>query len=1222
MRFFQWLGLSLLAMSLFLCGCGGSNSNIVQPPSTVNYTTGKAVYIQGTAITPNNPTATGGAVTSYSVSPALPAGLSLSTSTGMISGTPTAVTAPSSYAVTASNSAGSATAFLSITVEGPAPAGLAYTTGTAVYSVGTAIAANSPTTTAGVVTSWSVSPALPEGLTMNYVTGVISGTPTAMSAKNSYTVSASNSTGSSSATLTITVGAASAGVQFIPNMNQWITPLAPQGSQFAYLDTGLTVNGADWLAGQAVSTVVSPDGKTLLVLTSGYNRVYNNPPVQSPVDGTIFNWDDSQEYVFIYDISTGAPMVKQVVTIPNSFQGIAFDPSGAAFYVSSGLGDYPYSGSPYTSANYSLAHAGGDNVHVFTLNAEGTTWAEQPELVLDHKAGVGLSVQPCAAGVAVSDDGQTLVVVNYYNDSITVFSGGLGQWSEQGELDLRPGKNTVSPQPGVPGGEYPLWVVVATTTDTATKVTTKWAYVSSIRDREIDVVNLGEVGEVGNGAVWPLTVRIPVKGQPNRMTLNAAQTRLYVAEDQSDTVDVIDINPNDGVKQNTILETIPITASVVPSSLASYTGANTNSVTLSPDGTELYVTNGNLNSVAVVALTGTDKNDKVVGLIPTGWYPNSASLSLDGKWVYVVNGKSPTGPNADFCYGLNGLPAYSDCLPSQEYNPQRIKAGLQSFPTATLAAQLPALTAQVVSNNRFSATESPKDAAVMAAVRRGVQHVIFVLKENRTYDQILGDLPAGNGDITLVQFGQTITPNLHNLAQTFVTLDNLLANSEVSYDGWSWSTGARATDVVEHQYTVNYANRGLSLDFNGFNRNVNVAIPTLAGRLAADPVTPADPDVLAGQTDVSAPDGPGNEVNTGHLWDAARRAGLSLRNYGFFLDVTCYGIDLKGQSTSSPCYFGEVTDPAATKEVVAVPANVVLTPYTDPYYRGFDTAFPDYYRYTEFARDFDANYASGGLPALTLVELGHDHTGTFGTAIDGINTPELQVADNDYAVGLLVQKIAGSIYAQNTLIFVIEDDSQDGGDHVDSHRTTAYVAGAYVKQGAVVSTAYNTVGFIRTMEEVLGLPPMNLNDALARPMADVFNTFPSAWGFTATPSAYLYSTGLKPLLPPMAAGLIVPKSTHSAKYWARVTKGMDFSDADRIDDDVYNHTLWKGLMGNRPYPAGPTGKDLRQNRDKLLANYRQAQKHEAARKPQKGHELSATKAPGTGVSPSKAGPTG
>ena len=414
-----------------------------------------------------------------------------------------------------------------------------------------------------------------------------------------------------------------------------------------------------------------------------------------------------------------------------------------------------------------------------------------------------------------------------------------------------------------------------------------------------------------------------------------------------------------------------------------------------------------------------------------------------------------------------------------------------------------------------------------------------------------------------------------------------MATAEVSYDGWPWTTSARAPDVVERQYPVAYAARGLSLDTEGMNRNVNVAIPTVAERMAADPFTPNDPDVLPGQTDVAAPDGPNNEVNTGYLWDSALRADLTVRNYGFFVDTTCYN--------EPSCAIPLAHDPFATGTIVAFPTNVALAPFTDPYFRGFDNYFPDYYRYTEWAREFDANYAKGGLPSLSLVRFMHDHTGNFGTAIDGVNTPEMQEADNDYAVGLLVQKIANSIYANNTLIFVIEDDAQDGGDHVDSHRTIAFVAGAYVKQGAVVSTQYNTLDFLRTMEEVLGLPPMNLNDALARPMADIFNTTPSPWSFTATPSAYLYNTQLP--LPPKAAGLIVPKPTHNAKYWARVTKGMDFTDADRVDSAVYNRILWKGMMGNKPYPAAPTGMDLRQNREELLASYRRSLKQEAAQEP-------------------------
>ena len=215
----------------------------------------------------------------------------------------------------------------------------------------------------------------------------------------------------------------------------------------------------------------------------------------------------------------------------------------------------------------------------------------------------------------------------------------------------------------------------------------------------------------------------------------------------------------------------------------------------------------------------------------------------------------------------------------------------------------------------------------------------------------------------------------------------------------------------------------------------------------------------------------------------------------------------------------------------------------------------------------------------------HDHTGSYAIALDGVNTPELMQADNDYAVGLLVEKVANSRYRNDTLIFVIEDDAQDGGDHVDSHRTTAFVAGAWVKQGQVVSTEYNTIDFVRTIEEVLGIQQLNLNDKLGRPMADIFTTTPDLqWTFKAAPSAYLYGTQLP--LPPKPAGLVVPQSTHDAAYWAKVTEGMDFSSEDKINFADYNRILWAGLMDDRPYPAGSTGLDLSANRYELLARHR------------------------------------
>jgi DNA-binding beta-propeller fold protein YncE len=930
--------------------------------------------------------------------------------------------------------------------------------------------------------------------------------------------------------------------QQLPNTGQQITPLAPSQARFEPLNPGLSDNPL-YTAGQAVTSVVSPDGKTLLVLTSGYNLVKASFGVN---EGALLPADSTQ-FVFVFDISNYLPIQKQVIQIPNTYMGITFDPSGTAFYVAGGVND---------------------NVHVYALAAG--VWAEQTgsPIALGHMvnpatlgAGVGLEEAPQAAGIAITQDGTKLVVANYYNDSITILTKSAPGWTKGPELDLRPGKEN-STDSGVPGGEYPLWVVIKGN---------QTAYVSSIRDREIDVVDISNTPAV--------VARISVPGEPNKMVLNASQSKLYVAQDVTDSVGVVD------TASNTLVENIGVTA---PAGLlsdwrAKLKGNNTNSVTLSRDEKLLYVTNGWMNDVAVVQLDSAPGQSQVIGLIPTGWYPNSVSSSRDGKFTYVLNGKSPTGPNPGYCHGgvLTSLPAVQ-CAASDEYDLVLIKAGFQSFPTPK-ASDLQGLTQQVAANNHFQYHVSPEDAEKLEFLHQKIHHIIYIIKENRTYDQILGDLEVGNGDPSLTEFGEATTPNFHKLARNFVTLDNFYDTSEVSMDGWPWSTAAHATDVVEHQTPVEYAGRGLGYDSEGTNRNVNVGIPTLAGRLAANPLTPDDPDVMAGTANVAAPDAADGEPGAGFLWNGALKAGLSIRNYGFFIDEARYNLPGPYSVYTIP----ELTDPTSTTPPtqVAYPTSAALAPYTDIYFRGFDMTFPDYYRFKEWERDFDANYANGGLPNLTLMRIPHDHTGNYSIAILGVNTPELDEADNDYAVGLVADKIAHSTYKDDTLIFVIEDDAQDGGDHVDAHRSTAYIVGPYVKHHAVVSDSYTTLSMYRTIEDILGIRHSNLNDALATPMAAVFDEKQKDWTYNAAPSLLLYNTQLP--LPPLPTSVQrIPHPTHDAAYWAAVTKGMDFSVEDHVDGAQFNRILWQGLMGSKPYPATPSGLDLRTNRAQLLERYR------------------------------------
>ncbi len=917
-----------------------------------------------------------------------------------------------------------------------------------------------------------------------------------------------------------------------------ITPTATPHSVMMPLNPHLD-GKPDYGLSQPVSTAVSPDGKLLLVLTSGYNK-------ERGVRG-----GQTSEFVLIYDASVFPVKFLQALPLPNTFCGMAWNPNGNEFYVSGGVDD---------------------KVYIFVHN-DDNTFSRHASVSLGHAHGKGLlsdvpehegaqPPKPMAGGIGVNRSGTTALVANFYNDSVSVID--LKARRLTGELDLRPGASDKS-KTGVGGGEYPYWLAIRGD-DTA--------WVSSPRDREIVVLRFAPTLAVQS--------RIPVSGQPNRILLNKAGTRLYAAVDNADAISVIDTASNKVVQELNVVAPAGMLANRnLPR------GANPNSLALSPDEHSLYVTDGGTSAVAVIELDAAGAG-RVRGLIPTGWYPNAVAASADGKYLYIANSKSVPGPNAGDCRGDVKAPGVPDCTRKPgSYVYELEKGSLLALPVPG-PTELDALTRRVSENNHFDRVRtSAATDPVLAAMRSHIKHVIYIVKENRTYDQVLGDLEVGDGDPSLAEFPEVLSPNHHALARNFVTLDNFLDSGEVSGVGWNWSVAARTTDYTEKTVPVEYASRGLSYDWEGINRGINVGIGTLPERMKAQPLLGSnpDPDLLPGAVDVAAPDSDAGDAGTGYVWDEALRAGLTVRNYGFFCDLSRYE-NPKTNAGLLPISQA----PFAEGKLQAVSTNKSLMTLTDPYFRSFDQNAPDYYRFKEWEREFDAAVQSGTLPNLTLLRLAHDHFGSFGTAEDGINTPALQFADNDYAIGMVMEKLSKSPFARDTLVFVVEDDAQDGPDHVDAHRSIAYVVGPYVKQNAVISERYTTVSMVHTIEAILGVSPSSIYSAASVPMSEVFDVNQASWTYTAKVPSILRTSKL-PLPASTASNRVdlptLARDTHDVKYWQRRLGDMDYDVEDKLDVTRFNRELWKGMMGNRAYPDVRTGQNLRDGREALLAAQKQ-----------------------------------
>ncbi len=869
-----------------------------------------------------------------------------------------------------------------------------------------------------------------------------------------------------------------------------MTPDAAPGSSVFELDPHLARAPA-FRAGNAVATALSPDTRTLAVLTSGYNLTFDAEGKQLE--------DGSRESVCIYDGPGGAPRETHVVPIPNAFGGIAFSPDGARVWVSGGSDDA---------------------LHELARDAAGRFTARGEPIALGHTHGLGIHQGPYAGGLAVTRSGARVLVANHENDTVSIVDAATR--AVIAEVRLAPGG-------GATGGEFPAGIVALGETR---------ALVACQRDREVVEIDL---------AAARVTRRIKVGGQPTKLVANARETRVYVANANSDTVSVIDVAAG-----KVVGEIGTAAAMSAPKTALLLRGSNPNSVALSPDEKTLYVTNGGNNTLAIVRLDG-DRGE-VAGLVPTGFYPNAVSVSGSGDRLFVAHGKSPTGPNpggpwSDRARGYSS----SDPGTKNQYAPQLTHGGLVSFPVPK-GATLDTLTTQALANNRFVvADDIERPPSVFAALLGRVKHVVYVIGENRTYDQILGDVRGADGDPKLVLWGEAITPNHHQLARTFVTLDRFFDSGGVSGDGWQWSVGGRSTDVAEKAIPVEYAGRGVhSYDWEGGNRGINVGLSSVAQRKAWNPKTPDDPDLLPGTADVGAIDGP-DVGGRGFLWDAALAAGRTVRNYGVFCEDFRYGLP-----DADPAKVPPLPTPWESKTRVAFPTARALLDRTDPYYRGFDMTFADYWREMAWERDFDELVAKGELPTLSLVRLPHDHLGHFDHAEDGLGTPDHQIADHDYALGRLVEKISRSPFWESTVIVKLEDDAQNGADHVDAHRSFVLFAGGHVKRGgAVVSTPYTTPSVLRTIGLLLGLPPLGQQDATARPIEEAFDVNANLAPIAAIVPAVLRTSRLP--LPPPGPGEATARARGDAASWGLLTRGMDFRHEDTLPTELWNRQLACGL---------------------------------------------------------------
>lgn len=563
-----------------------------------------------------------------------------------------------------------------------------------------------------------------------------------------------------------------------------------------------------------------------------------------------------------------------------------------------------------------------------------------------------------------------------------------------------------------------------------------------------------------------ITDSISTGNHPNDICLTKNGKYLFVANADDNSISVIDIKNR---KEMEVLN-----AALYPGSPP---GSTTNAVALSHDEKTLFVANADNNCLAVfdVIHPGSSRSK---GFIPVGWYPTSVKVL--GQTVFVANGKGFSSlPNPGYrAFDTTTSLGFQQGAKKSEYIAGLFQGTLSYFKIPD-DQRIAGLSRRVYQNTPYTkkteltANGEPGNPIPMKIGNPSpIKHVFYIIKENRTYDQVLGDIKEGNGDTSICLFGEQVTPNLHALAREFVLLDNFYVDAEVSADGHNWSMGGYANDYLEKTWPTDYGGRGGTYDAEG-----NRAIANNKG---------------------------------GFIWDHCQRAGVSYRTYGEFAD------DYK-------------------------PNIPVLKNHFCTYYTSWDQTVRDTTRVGQWKKDFDSLLAHDALPQLNTLRIINDHTEGLRK---GRPTPFAHCADNDLAVGMLVDYLSKSKVWKESVVFVLEDDAQDGPDHVDAHRSTAYIAGGYVKRGFVDHTMYSTTSMLHTIELILGFAPMSQYDASAEPLWRCFSSTPDLRPFDA-----------KPLQTDITA------VNHQDNAWQRMSEQFDFTKEDRVPDRIFSEVIWKAVKG-------------------------------------------------------------